>query len=397
MRRVLVGAAHVGTRAGAARRPATRSTSGVDRTVPAPRPDVAAAPAHVGWPQPAVHHRDADGAPGRQPGRRRSPSPSPNGTLRLGDAGQRRGQARHRRDVSADQTQLAQPPRCSATARPTRCTAHGGERATGKSARSSSTVHHPHARQHDDAVPQHDRSGRRCENGATYGVGMVPVVPLRRADHATRRPPSRRSRSRPSRTSHGAWYWIDDQNVHWRPQDLLQARHQGHRHGQRLRRAGRPRALRPGRRQSTSFKIGAEHISIADDTTHMVKVYFNGKLRADDADVDGPGRLRAGHATASDLPLDDARHLHRDRPREPGDRCPRHSYGLPANSPLRLRAEKIYFATQDQHRRHLPARARHHGLGAGQRRRLARLPEPQLRQRAAGTTRTRRSATSSRS
>ena len=52
---------------------------------------------------------------------------------------------------------------------------------------------------------------------------------------------------------------------------------------------------------------------------------------------------------------------------------------------------------QDQHRRHLPARARHHGLGPGQHRRLARLPEPELRQRASGTTSTRWSATSSRS
>jgi lipoprotein-anchoring transpeptidase ErfK/SrfK len=30
--------------------------------------------------------------------------------------------------------------------------------------------------------------------------------------------------------------------------------------------------------QSVSFRIGDKHVSIADDKTHLVKVYFNGKL-----------------------------------------------------------------------------------------------------------------------
>ena len=72
------------------------------------------------------------------------------------------------------------------------------------------------------------------------------------------------------------------------------------------------------------------------------------------------------------------------------------SYGLPANSPLGYAPEKVYWATKISTDGIYLHELDDHGLGAGQHRRLARLPEPEHTTTPSGTTRRRRSATSSR-
>ena len=90
--------------------------------------------------------------------------------------------------------------------------------------------------------------------------------------------------------------------------------------GQGLRRRGRQRPLRPGRPERRRSRSARKHVVDRQRaTTHKVKVYFNDKLDPHDAHLDGPRRHGAGQATASDLPVDDAGHVHGHRPREPGD------------------------------------------------------------------------------
>ena len=75
----------------------------------------------------------------------------------------------------------------------------------------------------------------------------------------------------------GSWYWVDDQNAHWRPEhyfapgtavtvsaDLYGAQLGGGLYGQEDSRV--------------SFKIGNSHISVADDATKQVSVFDNGAL-----------------------------------------------------------------------------------------------------------------------
>jgi lipoprotein-anchoring transpeptidase ErfK/SrfK len=115
------------------------------------------------------------------------------------------------------------------------------------------------------------------KNGATYGVGIVPVVHFDEqiADQAeaekalvvTTNPPVT-----------GSWHWTDDQTAHWRPRTFYKpsttvtvaANVYGVQVGPDL--YGQADA-------SVSFKIGAKHLSIADDHTHRVSVYFNDKLQ----------------------------------------------------------------------------------------------------------------------
>ncbi|MER7561287.1 L,D-transpeptidase family protein, partial [Nocardioides sp. NPDC126508] len=75
----------------------------------------------------------------------------------------------------------------------------------------------------------------------------------------------------------GSWYWVDGQNVHWRPQNYyapgttvsVNANIYGKQLGNGL----------YGQQDDTvSFKIGDSHVSVADDNTKMVTVYENGQV-----------------------------------------------------------------------------------------------------------------------
>jgi len=75
----------------------------------------------------------------------------------------------------------------------------------------------------------------------------------------------------------GAWYWVDDQTAHWRPEKYyapgttvsVSANIFGAKLGDGL----------YGQQDTTaSFTIGEAHVSVADDTTKQVSVFANGKL-----------------------------------------------------------------------------------------------------------------------
>jgi lipoprotein-anchoring transpeptidase ErfK/SrfK len=126
------------------------------------------------------------------------------------------------------------------------------------------------------AVSLTTTSGAALQDGASYGIGTVIVahfdgevtdrVAAERRLIVTTTPPVR-----------GAWYWIDNQNAHWRPEHYyvpgtavtVAANIYGVALGDGL----------YGQQDATvSFTIGDAHVSIADDTTKQVSVYDNGKL-----------------------------------------------------------------------------------------------------------------------
>ncbi|WP_043736213.1 MULTISPECIES: L,D-transpeptidase [Nocardia] len=118
--------------------------------------------------------------------------------------------------------------------------------------------------------------GQPLAEGGTYGVGTVIV-----AHFDEDIPDKAAAEKRLSVTTDppvvGSWYWLDDRNVHWRPQQYYAP-------GTRITVvAGIYGAqLGPGlygqEDSTTSFTIGPAHISIADDNTKQVQVFENGKL-----------------------------------------------------------------------------------------------------------------------
>lgn len=118
--------------------------------------------------------------------------------------------------------------------------------------------------------------GYSLQNGATYGVGIVPVVHF---DEPITDEAAAQKALVVTTTPQvaGSWYWADNQNVHWRPQNYWTP-------GTKVTVSANVYGVQVGpglygqSDQSVSFTIGAKHISIADDTTHQVSVYFNDKL-----------------------------------------------------------------------------------------------------------------------
>ena len=118
--------------------------------------------------------------------------------------------------------------------------------------------------------------GGQSLDGGTFGIGAIVVAhfdePIDNREAAERRlsvtttPPVK-----------GSWFWMDDQNAHWRPEKYyapgtsvtVKADIYGVPLGDGL----------YGQEDSTAtFTIGDAHVSVADDTTKQVSVYDNGKL-----------------------------------------------------------------------------------------------------------------------
>ncbi|MFC9788131.1 Ig-like domain-containing protein [Rhodococcus sp. NPDC127528] len=126
------------------------------------------------------------------------------------------------------------------------------------------------------AVNLNTTGGISLIDGATYGVGMVVVAHFdeqigdkaaaEKALTVTTTPPVQ-----------GSWYWMDDQNAHWRPQNYyapgttvsVDAKIYGAQLG---------KGLYGQQDEKVSFRIGDSHVSIADDNTKMVTVYENGQV-----------------------------------------------------------------------------------------------------------------------
>nr|WP_297609682.1 Ig-like domain-containing protein [Nocardia sp.] len=121
------------------------------------------------------------------------------------------------------------------------------------------------------------RSANKVElaENDTYGVGFVLVAhfdePVDRAVAAARI----KITTEPAVA--GAWYWLDDQNAHWRPERYYAP-------GTKITIAAElfGTALADGgyglRDQRVSVLIGPAHVAIADDNTKQIEVFENGNL-----------------------------------------------------------------------------------------------------------------------
>jgi lipoprotein-anchoring transpeptidase ErfK/SrfK len=118
--------------------------------------------------------------------------------------------------------------------------------------------------------------GDSLTNGATYGIGIVPVVHF---DEPITDRAAAENALEVDTSPHvdGVWDWIDAQNVHWRPETFWAP-------GTKVTLTAHLYGLQVGpglfgqSDVSVSFKIGAKHVSVANDKSHQVQVFFNDKL-----------------------------------------------------------------------------------------------------------------------
>ncbi len=119
-------------------------------------------------------------------------------------------------------------------------------------------------------------SGAELTDGASYGVGTV-IVTHFDEPITDRAAAQKRLKVSTKPAVQGSWYWVDDQNAHWRPERydspgttvIAEANIYGAQLGGSL----------YGQEDSrVSFRIGDSHVSIADDATKQVSVYENGRL-----------------------------------------------------------------------------------------------------------------------
>lgn len=88
--------------------------------------------------------------------------------------------------------------------------------------------------------------------------------------------------------SRGSWYWIDDQNAHWRPQQYFAP-------GTVFTAAANIYGIPLGNvlygqeGSRVTFRIGDAHVSIADDQTKREKRVQQRRAGANDADIEGNG------------------------------------------------------------------------------------------------------------
>ncbi len=119
-------------------------------------------------------------------------------------------------------------------------------------------------------------AGTPLQDGGTYGIGTVVVAHF--DEPITDRAAAERRLSvttAPAVT--GSWYWLDDQNAHWRPQQyyapgtVVTA-------GANIYGVPLGEGLYGQEDSRVAFTIGDAHVSVADDNTKQVSVYDNGRL-----------------------------------------------------------------------------------------------------------------------
>ncbi|MDT4937635.1 MAG: hypothetical protein QOG80_1306, partial [Pseudonocardiales bacterium] len=186
-------------------------------------------------------------------------------------------------------------------------------------------------------------AGQSLINGATYGVGIVPVVHF--DEQVTDRAAAERALIvTTSNGTKGVWSWIDSQNVHWRSKNYLAP-------GTRVTVTAKVYGVQVGpglygqADQSVSFKVGDKRVAIADDATHTVKVYFSNKL----VHTMPTSMGRGGYVTGDhgqQIPLWTMPGTYTVITHENPAIMSSSSYGLPANSPYGYAPEKIYWSTK---------------------------------------------------
>ena len=113
-------------------------------------------------------------------------------------------------------------------------------------------------------------------DGGTYGVGTVIVA------HFDEPVPDRSKAEQrltvtTSPSVSGAWFWVDDQTAHWRPEHYYSP-HTTVTAEAKLYGIDLGKGLFGQEDSKVSFTIGDAHVSIADDKTKQVSVFDNGHL-----------------------------------------------------------------------------------------------------------------------
>ncbi len=178
-------------------------------------------------------------------------------------------------------------------------------------------------------------------DGGTYGVGIVVVAHF--DERITDRAAAERQLSVTTKPKvQGSWYWVDDQNAHWRPEHYYapgttvtaEAKIYGIALGEGLFGQDDTRV---------SFRIGDAHVSIADDATKQVSVFDNGVLVRTMPTSMGMGGTEsvAGHTISLWTPPGVYTVLDKGNPVVMDSS----TFGLPKNSRLGYR-ETINYATK---------------------------------------------------
>jgi lipoprotein-anchoring transpeptidase ErfK/SrfK len=186
--------------------------------------------------------------------------------------------------------------------------------------------------------------GASIQNGATYGIGFIPVVNFDE-QIGDRKAAERALTVTTSPHVDGSWYWMEDgHSVHWRPKNYYQP-------GTKVTITAKVYGVEVGNGlygqadQTVSYKIGPSHIAVADARTHRVKVYFGGKLVRDMATSMGRGGSTTGKNGQTiyfwTMPGTYTVIGHENPATMSSD-----SYGLSKNSPYGYAPEKVPFATK---------------------------------------------------
>ncbi len=185
--------------------------------------------------------------------------------------------------------------------------------------------------------------GSSIVNGATYGVGMIPVVHF---DEAITDKAAAVKALSVTTSPHveGAWYWQNASDVHWRPRSFyapgtlvtVTAKVYGKQVSS---------GLYGQADQSISYRIGDKRVTVANAATHHVKVYFSDKLVRTMPTSMGRGGTTTGKNGQTiylwTMPGTYTVIGHENPAIMSSD-----SYGLPANSPLGYGKEKVYWSTK---------------------------------------------------
>ncbi|WP_372477330.1 L,D-transpeptidase [Nocardia australiensis] len=119
-------------------------------------------------------------------------------------------------------------------------------------------------------------AGNSLTDGGTFGVGTV-IVAHFDEDIPDQAAAEKRLVVTTNPPVEGSWYWLDDRNAHWRPQQYFAP-------GTKVSVAANIFGAELGEGlfgqedSKTSFTIGPSHVSIADDNTKQVQVFENGNL-----------------------------------------------------------------------------------------------------------------------
>jgi lipoprotein-anchoring transpeptidase ErfK/SrfK len=189
--------------------------------------------------------------------------------------------------------------------------------------------------------------GYALGQGATYGVGIVPIVHF--DESITDKAAAERALSITT-TPHvdGSWYWADDQNVHWRPRTYWAS-------GTKVTVAARIYGVRVGRGLygesdvSTSFKIGRKQVTVASDTApkkvNEVRVYnaAGQVLRTMNTSMGKHSGVSVNGNWINFYTLDGTYTVLAHE--QPARMCSA-SYGLPVSGPGGYACESIYNATK---------------------------------------------------